>query len=123
MDDDVDGAFGYKQLVERYVSATAASELESIWRGDRYVLLSKGKDHAMVFESAYAKASDARAALRTIADSLHTRFHKPIRSAHGNVWSGSPGQVAGLHRYGNTVVLAYAPSTRQLMGLLRQRPR
>ena len=57
VDDDVNGAFGYQQLVELHVSAALAGRLAELWRGDRYLLLRHRTNFAMFLESVYANSS------------------------------------------------------------------
>lgn len=111
LDDDVDGAFGYRQLVEQYAGNNAAGNLASLWRGDRYVLLRHGSRYAMYMKSAYAGPAATAQAAAIIQDSLAVRF-RGLRAFHGAQW-GERGHIFGamwVHSHFISLAYGYSPS-------------
>jgi hypothetical protein len=122
-DDDVMGAFGYQQLVERYVAPSRVVALASLWRGDRYVLLEHGKQRAMFLESAYHSSKAASTAAKVLESSFAKRFRRGLRRYRAGVWTGKPSTYVALHSARNRIFLAYAPTASLARALSTARPR
>jgi hypothetical protein len=109
VDDDVNGAFGYQQLVELYVSPGLAGELARLWRGDRYLLIHRGRRYGMYLLSQYPGRSEAARAAGIMAAALARRFGGVLRR-QGEAWAGRHGIYAALRLQGSRVILSYAHS-------------
>lgn len=123
VDDDVDGAFGYKQLVEKYVPASLAMHLASLWRGDRYLLLRNRKHYAMYMESIYAHPRAAQAGARIIRASLRGRFRRSLQHNQGVAWAGRASIFGAVATRSRRVTLAFGPSTLVVRRLVRAKTR
>lgn len=120
VDDDVNGAFGYQQLVELYVRPNLADEMASLWRGDRYVLLHKRGQYAMLLKSQYAGTRKAALASLILRLSLKKRFGN-LHDAGGGFWAGSGGTFAAVARNRSHVSLGFAHSRATVNRLVRSR--
>lgn len=108
-DDDVNGAFGYQQLVELYVNPQRAGMLAAMWRGDRYLLLQHGKAEAMLLDSVYASRWAATQAEAILRASLAGRFHALHSFANGT-WAGRAHVYAAIRSRSSYVYIAYGGS-------------
>jgi hypothetical protein len=117
VDDDVNGAFGYQQLVEQFVSPGLANRLASLWRGDRYLLIHRGGRYAMYMRSVYANGAAAQEAGNIIRLSLAKRFDG-LHNLHGRMWAGKAGTFAAIHTRSNRVILAYGHSRKTVLRLV-----
>lgn len=122
-DDDVDGAFGYEQLLEQYVSTQQASDLAKLWRGDRYMLLRRGHRYAMFMKSVYANPSAARTAFRIIETSLATRFGLLSTLRSEGVWGGSQHHFGAVRLRGRVVLLGFGTAPAVVHELVMSRTR
>ena len=109
VDDDVDGAFGYQQLVELHVTPALAGRLAQLWRGDRYILLRRGGTYGLLMVSAYQGAQASREAASIIEDALAVRFGG-LYAFHGGVWGGRGHIYAAVRRAGRFVHLSFGDS-------------
>lgn len=118
VDDDVNGAFGYQQLVELYVNGGLRSEMATLWRGDRYLLLRKARQYALLMESVYSGKSQAQTAAVILKISLRTRFGL-VHAVKGGFWAASHGTFSALVRDHNRILLGYGHSKHAVNRLVR----
>jgi len=109
-DDDVIGAFGYYQLVERWESRARANQLASLWRGDRYLLLYRRGHYAMYLDASFGTSRSARVAASILESAVAKRFHHRLAHFHGGVWTGAHGTYVAARISGHKVFMAYAPA-------------
>jgi hypothetical protein len=117
VDDDVNGAFGYQQLVELQLPLTQASRLALLWRGDRYVLLRKGPRYAMLLESVYADRNAAQTAEQIVGSALARRFGGLLPTVAGG-WTGNGHIDAAIALRGRRLFLAFGHSPKTVKRLV-----
>lgn len=107
LDDDVNGAFGYQQLVEAFTSKDSGAALARLWRGDRYILLGNQGRYAMLMESVYDSMAQAARALVILRGALAKRFGGLYPDGVSQ-WGGRRGVFGAIRRSKNKVWIAFA---------------
>lgn len=105
------GEFYLRVLIEQYVGPASAQQAASGWAGDRWELLTRGDQTAVVVRTLWDTEVDADEFLASYADSLQARFRDQgqVERSAWLVRSAAPGYAISAQLRGRGVDVVIAP--------------